>query len=328
MINYLESLSKPIFILAPMDDVTDTVYRQIIASCAKPDLFFTEFVNVDGLQSPGRTKLIDKLKFSKTEKPIFAQIWGKVPNNYLKTANELVEMGFGGIDINMGCPDKTIVRHGGCSALINNRDLAAQIIQATKTGAAGRIPVSVKLRTGFDSVDLSWPEFVLKQDIDMLTVHGRTTRELSKVPVNWQDIVEVRKIRDVISPNTLIIGNGDVVSRQQGELIAKKYKLDGIMIGRGALSNPYVFNKDNKWQEFNPSQKMEVYKQHLILFEKIWGLDKHNFQGLKKFAKNYISGFNDASNIRSDFVRKQSLEEMIEVLDKAISTDHPSQPSP
>jgi tRNA-dihydrouridine synthase len=322
--NTLKDLPRPFFVLAPMDDVTDIIYRQIIADCAKPDLFITEFVNVDGLQSPGRPKLIDKLNFTKKEQPIFAQIWGKNPENYFKTAKELVKMGFAGIDINMGCPDKSIVRHGGCSALINNRELAAEIITGTKQGAAGKIPVSVKMRTGFDGVNLSWPEFILKQGVDMLTIHGRTTKEMSKVPARWQDIAKVRQMRDKIAPKTLIVGNGDVMSRAQGEELAKKYKLDGIMIGRGALADPYVFAAKSPWSSLTPVQKMELYKKHLELHQKTRGNVK--FQGLKKFAKNYINGFSDAGNIRSEFVRKQSLEEMIQVLDEAISSAHPNRP--
>jgi tRNA-dihydrouridine synthase len=172
--NVLQQLPKPFLVLAPMDDVTDTVFRQIVAGCAPPDLYFTEFVNVDGLQSPGRPKLMKKLRFSAAEQPLIAQIWGKEPENFRKTAAELVDMGFAGVDLNMGCPEKTVVKNGCCSALINNPELAAEIIQATKEGVAGRVPVSVKTRIGFNTIDLTWIEFLLGQGLDMLTIHGRT----------------------------------------------------------------------------------------------------------------------------------------------------------
>jgi tRNA-dihydrouridine synthase len=318
MNNILAGLSKPFFALAPMDDVTDSVFRQIIASCVKPDLFITEFVNVDGLQSPGKPKLIHKLQFTKAEKPIFAQVWGKLPDNYLKTAEELVAMGFDGVDINMGCPDKKVVRNGCCSALINNRALAAEIITATKSGTAGKIPVSVKMRTGLEQVDLSWPQFILEQKVDLLTVHGRTTKEMTKVPSNWEDIAKVRKLRDQIAPKTLIIGNGDVISRAQGEALAVKYRLDGIMIGRGIFNNPYVFAKQNNWDHLNRAQKLKLYKKHIKLFIQTWDKQPKNFQMLKKFAKIYINGFANASELRSELVRKQTVEEMLEVLNKAI----------
>jgi len=312
----LKDLPRPFFVLAPMDDVTDTVFRQIIASCAKPDLFITEFVNVDGLQSAGRKKLIHKLQFTKGEQPIFAQIWAKNPTNYFKTVQELVKMGFAGIDINMGCPDKSIVKNGGCSALINNRSLAAEIIAATKQGA-GKLPVSVKLRTGFDEVDLSWPQFILEQKIDLLTVHGRTTKQMSKIPNNWEDIAKVRVMRDKITPKTLIVGNGDVLSRAQGEKLAKKYKLDGIMIGRGVFSDPFVFAKKSIWPNLDPKDKAKLYKKHIKLVEATWQMDdRQNFHGLKKFAKMYLSDFDGASKFRSELVRKQSIKEMLAVLDK------------
>jgi tRNA-dihydrouridine synthase len=207
-------LPKPFFVLAPMDDVTDTVFRQIVADCAPPDLFFTEFVNVDGLQSPGRKALLKKLQFTPKEQPLIAQIWGKNPENYFKTAQELIDMGFAGIDINMGCPIKDIVNNGCCCALINNRPLAVEIIKATQAGANGKLPVSVKTRLGFNEIDLSWHKLLLEQGLDYLTIHGRTRRQMSKDENNWQAIEDIRKLRDKIAPATLIIGNGDVASRR------------------------------------------------------------------------------------------------------------------
>jgi tRNA-dihydrouridine synthase len=152
-------------VLAPMDDVTDTVFRQIVADCAKPDLFFTEFVNVDGLQSPGREKLLHKVKFSDREKPIIAQLWGLKPENFYKTTKELIDMGFDGVDLNMGCPVKTVIKNGACAALINNRELAGEIIQATREAAGQDFPVSVKTRVGFTTVDMGWIEFLLSTKI-------------------------------------------------------------------------------------------------------------------------------------------------------------------
>jgi tRNA-dihydrouridine synthase len=308
-------LARPFFVLAPMDDVTDTVFRQVIADCAAPDLFFTEFVNVDGLQSPGRSRLLPKLQFTVKEQPLIAQIWGKQPQNYHKTALELVKMGFKGIDINMGCPEKSVVKNGCGSALINNRELAAEIIVAVKEGVGGKVPVSVKLRTGFNEVDLSWPEFILKQGIDMLSVHGRTTKEMSKVPARWEDIAKVREMRDKIAPNTLIVGNGDVTSREQGEELAKKYTLDGIMIGRGIFTNPYIFAKTDAWATLTPAQRINIFIKHIKLFQNTWkDSDKRNYHGLKKFAKVYINGFDGAQALRTNFVRQQTLPEMLGVL--------------
>ena len=146
-------LGRPFFALAPMDDVTDTVFRQIVADCAPPDLFVTEFVNVDGLQSPGREMLMHKLRISDKERPIIAQIWGKIPENFYKTAKDLVEMGFDGIDINFGCPEKSVIKNGCCIAMINNRELTGEIIQAVREGVNGSLPLSVKTRLGLSEID-------------------------------------------------------------------------------------------------------------------------------------------------------------------------------
>lgn len=312
--NVLTSLPKPFFVLAPMDDVTDTAFRQVIIACSKPDLLISEFVNVDGLQSPGRDKLMPRLKFSAKEQPIFAQIWGKVPNNYYKTAKELAKMGFAGIDINMGCPDKAVVKNGCGSAMINNRQLAQEIITATKEGANNKIPVSVKIRTGFNEVDFSWPEYLLQQNINMLTVHGRTTKEMSKVPARWEDIAKVREIRDAVSPSTLVVGNGDINSREQGEEQASKYKLDGIMIGRGIFSNPCIFAKADKWETTLPQNKIDLFIKHLELFNKNYPDNSRNPQIMKKFAKVYLSGFEEAKALRTEFMKSQTLTDMINFL--------------
>src|SRR5688572_1539928 len=294
----LADLPKPFFVLAPMDDVTDTVFRRIIADCAPPDLFFTEFVNVDGLQSPGRPRLLKKIKFTDKEQPIIAQIWGKDPENYYKTAQELVEMGFSGIDINMGCPIKTIVNNGCCSALINNRELAVEIIKATQAGAAGRVPVSVKTRLGFREVDLSWHELLLRQNLSMLTIHGRTTKQMSKPPADWEQIGKIRELRDKLAPETLIVGNGDVMNHEQGLELVQKYQLDGIMIGRGVFHDPFVFAKKSPWPEFTKQQRIELFTKHVKLFVETWAAQDRPLVTLNKFCKIYIQGFDGAKELR------------------------------
>jgi tRNA-dihydrouridine synthase len=315
----MTNLKKPFFVLAPMDEVTDTVFRQLIADCAKPDLFFTEFVNVDGLQSRGRPRLIHKVDFSKKEKPLIAQLWGKVPANYEKTASELVAMGFDGIDINMGCPDKTIIKNGCCSALINNRDLAIEIIAAVKRGVNGRVPVSVKIRTGWNEVDFTWPELILKQDIDMLSVHGRTTKEMSKVPARWEDIETIREIRDRVAPKTLIVGNGDVQNRVQGEEYAKKYKLDGIMIGRAVFTDPYIFSKKSPWALMSENDKLKLFKKHIELFRDTYKNRERNWQSLKRMAKIYVHAIDNASIFRDQFMRSETIDEMLSVVESRIT---------
>ena len=316
----LNIIAKPFFVLAPMDDVTDIVFRQVIGSLAPPDVYFTEFVNVDGLQSRGRKRIIHKLWLEKTNTPVIAQIWGKTPVNYEKVASELVEMGFAGVDINMGCPDKSVVKNGCCSALINNRDLAGQIISSVKKGVNGQIPVSVKIRTGFNEVDFSWPEFILNQDIDLLTVHGRTTKELSKVPARWNDIKKVREIRDKIAPKTLIVGNGDVESRQHGELLAKQTGVDGVMIGRAIFTDPYIFSKDSHWEKLSEIEKLQIYQKHIELFANTYQNRERNWQSLKRMAKVYIHATQNASAFRDKLVRSETIEDMLEVLNSRINS--------
>ncbi|MBI1857203.1 tRNA-dihydrouridine synthase [Candidatus Saccharibacteria bacterium] len=306
-------LPKPFFVLAPMDDVTDTVFRQVIAGCAPPDVFFTEFVNVDALQSAGRTATLPRLLHTPAEKPLIAQIWGKTPENYYKSAQDMVAMGFDGIDINMGCPVKDVVRNGCCSALINNRGLAAEIIQATKDGA-GSLPISVKTRLGYHNIDYSWHEFLFEQNLNALSIHGRTRKQMSKVPANWEAIGEIVKLRDKISPTTKIIGNGDVSTRAQGMELAARYSLDGIMIGRGVFNNPFVFSSEDIWQTYSPRQRKDLYAKHVKLFAKTWKNNEKPLVVLNKFCKIYINGFDGAKELREKLMQTKTTNELLALL--------------
>ena len=317
MADIFESLPRPFFVLAPMDDVTDTVFRQVVADCAAPDLFFTEFVNVDGLCSEGRDRLIKRIEFTPKERPLIAQVWGKNPENFRKMAAEFVDMGFAGVDINMGCPQKTVVNNGCCSALINDRELALAIIQATQDGAAGKIPVSVKTRLGFNAVDFTWHEFLLQQKLSMLTLHGRTRKEMSAVPAHWDLIGEVRKLRDKIASTTLFVGNGDVLSREQGLALAEEYKLDGIMIGRGIFQDPFVFAEQSPWEMYTREQRIELYRKHIHLFADTWQHGERRVPMLNKFCKVYINGFDGAKELREQLMACETTDELLALLDAA-----------
>jgi len=308
------NLPHPFFVLAPMDDVADTVFRQIVANCAAPDLFITEFVNVDGLQSSGREHVLKRLQFSPREQPIIAQIWGTNPANFYKTANELVSMGFAGIDINMGCPVKTIVKRGCCSALINNREKALAIIKATQQGAAGSIPVSVKTRLGFDDIDYTWHELLLRQNLNMLSIHGRTAQQMSRAAANWKAIGIIRNLRDQIAPHTLIVGNGDVANRKAGLELAERYGLDGVMIGRGIFQDPFVFAKNSPWDGYTRVQRVELYAKHIQLFAKTWQLEERPIATLNKFCKVYINGFEGAKEMRKHLMEISSTSELLAFL--------------
>jgi len=324
----LEDLPKPFFVLAPMDDVTDTVFRRIVADCAPADLYFTEFVNVDGLQSPGRPKLLKKLRFTEGERPLIAQIWGKEPENFYKTAQQIADgtfakelglpegVNFAGVDLNMGCPQKSEVKNGTCSALMNDRPLAEAIIKATREGLNDRLPLSIKTRVGYGSVDMTWIEFLLGQKLDMLTVHGRTKAQMSKVPADWDLIGQARELRDKIAPDTLIVGNGDAMTRQQGLELAKKYKLDGIMIGRGIFHDPFALTQDSPWEDYTKEQRIELYKKHVQLFAETWQNNERPVQTLNRFCKVYIQSFDGAKDLREQLMSANSTDELIKTLDK------------
>lgn len=308
-------MSRPFFILAPMDDVTDVVFRSVVADCAPPDIFFTEFVNVDGLQSPGRPKLLHKLAIDrKTDHRIVAQIWGKDPENYRKTAQELVEMGFDGVDINMGCPEKNIVNNGCCSALINDRERAGQIIRAVQEAVDGRVPVSVKTRLGWNEPDFTWHEYLLGFELDMLTVHLRTRKEMSEVPAHWELFEPIKQLRDRISPSTKLVANGDIRNREHGLELANEIAADGLMIGRGVFKDPFCFAEQNQWATKTPEEKVEIFKKHVERFKDQYENRERNFLVLKRFCKVYINGYDNASDLRESVMNAQSIDDILALI--------------
>ncbi len=297
-------------VLAPMYDVTDTVFRQIVVGCAPPDQLVTEFVNVDGLCSPGRARLQHYLYRETTLVPLVAQIWGHRPENYRQVAQQLVADGFAGVDINMGCPDRQITKHGGCSALSqpDYRSLAADIIAAVREGVGGRVPISVKTRLGWSATDWTWFEFLFDQGIDVLTVHGRTTKEMSRVPARWDEIARVRQIRDRKRVLTKIIGNGDIVSRQQALDWQQRYGLDGVMVGRAIFQNPYFFHPNPTiWSQTTPAARLTLYDRHLALFDTTYRVGERRFDPLKKFMKVYLTGWSGAGELRRQFAPLKSV---------------------
>jgi len=321
-------LPRPFFVLAPMDDVTDTVFRQIVASTAAPDLFFTEFVNVDGLMSIGREHLFKKLRLVPTEGKVVVQLWGLKPENFRAVAVQIADgslarelglpegVNFAGVDLNMGCPAKSEVKSGACAALIRpeSRELAGEIIAATRDGLAGRLPLSVKTRVGFSEVDMTWFDFLLRQDLDMLTVHGRTRKQMSKVPADWGLIGQVRQMRDELGAKTLIVGNGDVMSRTQGEELARKYGLDGIMIGRGIFHDPYVFARNSVWEDCPPKERVALFRRHVELFAATWQPGTRAVVTLNKFCKVYIQGFDGAKELREKLMNAGGTDELLAIL--------------
>lgn len=294
-----------------MENVTDFVFREIVATTCPPDVLFTEFTNVEGLLSPGRKNLISKFKFSENQRPIVAQIWGTKPESFYKVAKMVQDLGFDGVDINMGCPDKTVLKNGSGAALCNNPKLAGEIIEATKKGAK-EIPVSVKTRLGVREVKTEeWVTFLLEQKIDTLTIHGRTAHQMSEGMANWDEIGKAMAIKNKIAPQTIVVGNGDVKSYSEAQEKAKKYGLDGIMIARGIFANPWVFQRDDV--KHPKKEYIEVLLRHLDLYEKTWG-DARDFNIMKKFFKMYINNFPGAASLRARLMNTKNYQEVREIL--------------
>ena len=306
--NFWQTLAKPIFILAPMEDVTDTVLRRVIASYGKPTVFFTEFTNVEGMFSKGEKHVVQRLRYTPEERPLVAQIWGSEPENFCKAARKLIDMEFDGVDLNMGCPAQGPVNRGVCSGLINNRPRAKEIIEATKEGAAGLIPVSVKTRLGFRAIDLDWIAFVLEQKPAVLTVHLRTVSEMSKVPAHWDLLKRVVEMRDELSPETLIVGNGDIKSLDDAKQRVAEAGADGAMVGRGIFEDPFLFSETTKLSDKTPVEKMGLLLDHMHLWQETWGTSKH-FPTLRKFFKVYANGFPGAQDLRIQLMQTQTPEE-------------------
>lgn len=310
--NFWGKLPKPFFVLAPMADVTDSAFRQIVCHTGKPDVFYTEFVSCDGLCSEkGKPKLMPHLAFKENERPIVAQFFGSNPENFYKCAQLAVELGFDGIDINMGCPAGKIVKHDSGAGLIRNPELAKKIISETKRGA-GKLPVSVKTRIGYNKIITEeWISHLIEAEPDAIIIHGRTQKEMSKVPAHWDEIGKAAVLcRKAGIP---IIGNGDVVSHADGLEKAKQYGLDGIMVGRGIFSNPWFFDPTVDPYLKKPAEKIKLLKKHLQLFKKLWG-DNKSFDFMKKFFKIYIHGWDGAKELRTKLMTAKNVEEISNIL--------------
>ncbi len=300
--NFWAHLPQPFLCLAPMEGVTDSPFRQVMAKAGKPDVMFTEFTSVDGLFSLGWDHVKQRLEYEEVERPLVAQIWGLVPENFFNAARLLADLGFDGVDINFGCPVKDVIKIGACSAMINNRPLAAEIIQATKEGLAGRIPLSVKIRIGFAYPDTeAWVSFLLSLGIEALTVHGRTTKELSKVPADWSEIAKAVAIRNQMNLDTVIIGNGDVVSREDALEKVSQYGVDGVMIGRGVFHDPFVFQVPPNLSPTTIEERLQLLLHHTRLYEAYWQGSKP-FVNLKKYFKIYCQGFDGAKEVRIELM--------------------------
>lgn len=308
-----------ITVSAPMADVTDIAYRTMIAKYSKPngpDAMWTEFVSANGLCSSGREILKRDLEFTDIERPVVAQLFTSDPNNMREAAKLCRELGFDGIDINMGCPDKGIEKQGAGAAHIKDWKQAQAVIRAAQEGA-GDLPVSVKTRIGYNKIEfMQWLPKLLECNIPVLTVHLRTRKEMSKVDAHWNIMPEIVKLvrdmtGDVKNGGTVILGNGDIMSVEEGKMKARDSKCDGVMIGRGMFGSPWMFDEEKAKIGKTTEEKLKILIEHTKLFEEKLG-DIKNFAIMKKHYKAYVNGFDGAKELRMELMECNSSKEVEE----------------
>ena len=315
MDNFWQKLKKPIMVLAPMADVTDPAFRQIIAKYGKPDVMWTEFVSADGMFLGGEKAynlLIRDLAYSEQERPIVAQMFTSDPGRIKKAAELCRKLGFDGFDINMGCPDRNIEKQIAGSALIKHPKLAQELILAAKEGA-GNMPVSVKTRIGYTENEIEhWLPNLLQTEPAVVTLHARTRKELSKVPARWDIIRQAVEIRDKHKSKTLILGNGDVHSIDEAYKRVEETGCDGVMVGRGIFGNPWFFNKNVNKKELSTEQILWMLVEHTKLYEEL--LPDKNFSIMKKHFKAYVSGFIGAGELREKLMNTKNAKEVEDII--------------
>ncbi|MCX6724102.1 MAG: tRNA-dihydrouridine synthase [Candidatus Staskawiczbacteria bacterium] len=323
-LGFWRKLKKPIMALAPMSGVTDEAFRLMLLKYGRPDVFWTEFVSAEGLFSKGRDHCLKLLNFNKKERPIVAQLFGAKPSDFEKAARLVAELGFDGVDINMGCPDRNIEKKGGGAALIKDSHLAKEIIKATLRGARGgqkKIPVSVKTRVGYKKNQIDkWIPALLEEDIAVLTVHFRTRNETYASSARWELAKEVVSLRNKYAPKTLILGNGDVKSLADARELVKKSGVDGVMVGRAVLQNPWFFAPRSLSEVgFTKlptiQERLKAIIKHAEIFDKIHKDSQRKngsykqFDAMKKYFHSYAKGFTGAKELREKLMKVKNTEE-------------------
>ena len=309
--NFWSQFEKGFTCLAPMEGVTDIAFRQVIARAARPDIFFTEFTNVNSYSSEkGRPNALERLRFEPAEQPIVAQIWGKNPEMFKETVEAVKNLGFQAVDINMGCPERHVVATGGGSGLIRTPELAKDILEAAKEVEG--ITVSVKTRLGYTKTNewKAWLTNLLEEHPAALTVHLRTKKEMSKVDAHYELIPEIVELRNQLSPDTKLIINGDIKSAAEAQKFVEQ-GVDGIMIGRGVFQNPFCFEKTPK--EHTREELLDLMNYHLDLYEKY---ELHPYDPLKHFYKIYVNNFPGASDLRAELMQTKTIAEARKVISR------------
>lgn len=308
-----------------MADVTDAAFRRLIASRGKPDVTWTEFVSADGLalapedppasqaralRAGGRTKLMKHLEYTEAERPIVAQFFTSKPEHMRKAAALAQELGFDGVDINMGCPDKSVEKQGAGAALCKNPPLARELIRAAKEGAPN-LPVSVKIRLGYNKVELeTWLPELLTEEPALVTIHARTRKEMSKVPARWEFIKRAVEIRNELGVQTLIFGNGDALSLEDARRKVEETGCDGVMLGRAIFGNPWLFAAGERP---GLAERLKTLAEHIELFDTLLGHVK-SFAIMKKHFKAYVRDFPEAAELRGALMDAASASEAIKII--------------
>jgi nifR3 family TIM-barrel protein len=327
--------NRPLLVMAPMADVTDPAFRVLIAEKSRmgkegggPDALWTEFVSADGLMSPGREALIADLKYTEIERPIVAQLFTGNPEKMFEASKLVQELGFDALDINMGCPDRSVEKQGGGASLIKNPERAREIIRSAKLGAPN-LPVSVKTRIGYNRRDelVPWLTNILLEEPAVLTVHARTRKEMSKVPARWEHVAEAVELRDKLQAHipredrTLIFGNGDIETIKDAYRVALETKADGVMIGRGIFGKPWLFDRtraekypDDVYGGYSIQERLNILKEHIALFENMVG--HKNFAVMKKHFKAYVTGWDGAKELRTKMMESDSPEEICKIIEE------------
>ncbi|MES2202844.1 MAG: tRNA-dihydrouridine synthase [Patescibacteria group bacterium] len=319
MKNFWAELPKPFFVLAPLANVTDAAFRRVIATYSKPAgpagnpggekfVMYTEFVSADGLVKAGeegRAKLMRDLVFTKAERPIVAQFFTSTPEHMEKAAALAQELGFDGVDINMGCPDKSIEKQGAGAKLILTPERAQELIAAAKRGAPS-LPVSVKTRLGYNKDILEeWLPKLLAAEPAALALHARTRKEMSAVPARWERVKRAVEIRNELGSKTLIIGNGDAKDIEDAREKIKESGADGVMLGRAIFGRPWMFAET----EPTLGERLRIAVEHTKLFEELMG-DIKSFAIMKKHFKAYVEGFAGAKELRMELMEATNAAEV------------------
>jgi len=336
MKSFWTNLPKPFFVMAPMADVTDVAFRALVAKRGKPDVFWTEFVSADGLYHTIERKtfshsqecenvgnpLLRDLQFDSDQRPIVAQIFSSKPEMIAYATKLVATLGFDGVDINMGCPDRAIERQGCGAAMIKNPKLAQEIIRAAQK--ASSLPVSVKTRIGYNKEELDeWLTALLEANPAAITLHLRTRKEMSFAPADWEQMKKAVEIRSRVNPKVLLIGNGDVQNLEDARIKIAESGCDGAMLGRAMFGNPWVF-AGISGHRMSPSEvghpmsthgldeKLEALVELAHGFEKIQP-PKH-FAILKKHIKAFVTGFPEAASLRARLMQAENATELERVI--------------